>query len=472
MLSASRQEVRGACPALELGRFVVAESATGLADEYAYAGDFVGRFESLPSLECRSKRVQRVAGAAVSDGDRAVGLRDDRAQRVAVERVCQLPQLIPGSGGLLDFPHGPHDLEVRRQQGGAPQPIAGRTRQPANRRACRFRASLRQPQQRESRLRLASPFAGSVIDFLCPGKLAPEAMNLGLLIQRSGRRLAIEVPGSFAGAARFGQRIRPGSLQTQDLGAMHETGSGEDHLRLLLAHTRERGGPLACTPERMDLTAGVDDAAVHQRRHDRKQLARDDGEHRLVEALEAGRDIASLNQRTALCMTGRCREVRVAKGLADRDGLTCGRVRRVGLPFSQLLLGDGTGQVASFDAARVFDQPLASRGPGVRLGGFTAEQDHERQPERTARGTLPVAGVDMDAIEPFEDSLKLDVPAAQVRRGRQPVEIIDAERARLVCTQKCAAGLRPRAPSVALASMFKRVHLSQARSGSCTGPCS
>ena len=59
--------------------------------------------------------------------------------------------------------------------------------------------------------------------------------------------------------------------------------------RLLLAHARKRGGPFASAPQGIDLPAGVDHAAVHQPRHDRKQLTRDDGEHRLVQALETGR---------------------------------------------------------------------------------------------------------------------------------------------------------------------------------------
>ena len=139
------------------------------------------------------------------------------------------------------------------------------------------------------------------------------------------------------------------------------------------SHTLENAdGPFASAPQRIDLPAGVDHAAVHQRRHDRKQLARDDGEHRLVQTLETGHDIALLDERAALRVAGRCREVGVSEGLSDRDGLACGRMRGIGLSLAQLLLGDSNGQVASLDAVVVLDEPLASRRPGVRPAGLSA----------------------------------------------------------------------------------------------------
>ena len=42
-------------------------------------------------------------------------------------------------------------------------------------------------------------------------------------------------------------------------------------------------------------------------------------------------------------------------------------MRRIGVSLAQLLFGDSDRQVASLDAVVIFDEPLASRRPGVRL---------------------------------------------------------------------------------------------------------
>ena len=52
-------------------------------------------------------------------------------------------------------------------------------------------------------------------------------------------------------------------------------------------------------------------------------------------------DVALIDERAALHVAGRRDEVRISERLADRDGLACGRVRRISLALTQLLLGDG-----------------------------------------------------------------------------------------------------------------------------------
>jgi hypothetical protein len=53
--------------------------------------------------------------AAVGERDRTVALRHHRAEHIGVERVHQLPQLIPGAAGLIEISTRQHDLEVSRQ---------------------------------------------------------------------------------------------------------------------------------------------------------------------------------------------------------------------------------------------------------------------------------------------------------------------------------------------------------------------
>src|SRR5678815_3219907 len=123
-----------------------------------------------------------------------------------------------------------------------------------------------------------------------------------------------------------------------------------------------------------------------------------------------------------------------------------------------MLLGDGNGQVAPLRAVEIFNEPLRSRSPGVRLPAFSAQQERQRKPERTASCACPVAGVDMGTVEAVEEVLKVDVATGEVRRSRQAVEIIDVERTGLIGRQKRVVGVTPFSTLVILAALFKRVH--------------
>ena len=254
---------------------------------------------------------------------------------------------------------------------------------------------------------------------------------------------------------------------------MHQARPAErDHLGLLIAHARKRGGPLASAPQSIDLSAGIDHAAVHQPRHDRKQLAGDDGEHRLVQALETGDDVALIDERAALHVARRRHQVRVSKRLSDCDGLACGCRRRIGVSLAQLLFGDRNGQVASLRTVVIFDEPLASRRPGVRLTGLSTRQEGEREPERAARRARMVARLVMDTVLALEDSQKLGLAAAQARGCRQPFEIVGLEGRRLIRTLQRVVRLTPRATSVAFTAVFKIIHLNHARAEPYAGPSS
>ena len=87
---------------LEPCRLIVSEGTTRLPDEHAHARGLIGCLEALPQLERAPKRVERRSSVAFGDGDRAVGLRNHRAQHVGVERLRQLSQFIAGASGLLD----------------------------------------------------------------------------------------------------------------------------------------------------------------------------------------------------------------------------------------------------------------------------------------------------------------------------------------------------------------------------------
>jgi hypothetical protein len=161
----------------------------------------------------------------------------------------------------------------------------------------------------------------------------------------------------------------------------------------------------------------------------------------------------------------------VAESLSNLEGLTCGRIRRVGESLIQLPLGDRNGQIAALDPVVVRDQPLASRRPGVRPTALSNYQECDRKPERTARGARSIARLDMDAVEAFDELLKLVVVSGEVGGSRQTVEIIDRERRGLIRAEESAVSLLPGAASITRTAVFKMIHVNQARTEPCAGSC-
>jgi hypothetical protein len=73
-------------------------------------------------------------------------------------------------------------------------------------------------------------------------------------------------------------------VQVEDLGAVDQALAGEgDHVRLLAAPGRQRGGPLVGAAPLQDFLAGVDHRAVHGAGKGWRHLAGHDRHHRLVE---------------------------------------------------------------------------------------------------------------------------------------------------------------------------------------------
>jgi hypothetical protein len=82
----------------------------------------------------------------------------------------------------------------------------------------------------------------------------------------------------LAGSAGLIDRLRPGTVDLHDLGAMNQALSGERHqVRLFRPPGRQRGRPLVRTPQIGDLQAGVNHRAVDIARYRLPDLA---GEHR------------------------------------------------------------------------------------------------------------------------------------------------------------------------------------------------
>ena len=236
------------------------------------------------------------------------------------------------AAGVLDVARGQHDLESGRQQPGALKPIGGGEEEPADGCGRGVRSSLGQPQQGQAGLRLVSQLARVPIGLVGLCRLAPQAMDLGLLVERRTGRPADGLPGPLARPARLGQRLGPRSVELHDLRAMHQADARErHHLGLLLAPSRQRERPFARATGLVDLAAGLDHAAVHQPRHDGRELTRDHREHRLVEELQPGRHLALLDGGAALHVSRGRGQIGVVAALPDRRRFARGFPGRGGL---------------------------------------------------------------------------------------------------------------------------------------------
>src|SRR5262245_13806586 len=113
---------------------------------------------------------------------------------------------------------------------------------------------------------IAAALAGKGIGALGVRPLAPQAMNLALLVQSVPRFHPLR---PRRGAARFLDGLGPSAAELHDLGAMDQTRAGKGHeLRLRLTPPAERHRPFPRAIERVAPLASSDRVTVDQPRDD------------------------------------------------------------------------------------------------------------------------------------------------------------------------------------------------------------
>ena len=151
-----------------------------------------------------------------------------------------------------------------------------------------------------------------------------------------------------AQAAGLLDRIPPGATELHDLGAVHAAGAGEgDYLGLGFAPTGKRGGPLAGAAEGEDLATGQDDAAINLARHERREFAGHDRDHRLVEQREPGQPALAATNR-ALLVQRAGEKIGVVES-AHRPGRIGRRGERLRSRLRQAFFDDRHQEIAAFD---------------------------------------------------------------------------------------------------------------------------
>ena len=239
---------------------------------------------------------------------------------------------------------------------------------------------------------------------------------------------------------------------------MHRAKAGEgDHLGLLIAPPRQGGGPLARTAQRVHLLTDLDHAAVDHAGHQRRQLARGDGDHRFVQQREALPDLPLLHANPPLQVADAGDQVRIPAALADRGGLSRGRVCSLAVAGGKVLLHDRQQQIAALGAfvLLVFQQPLGARDPAGRRPHLATKEKAEAQPECATDGAPAFTGIQVRLMGTFKRLQIVVVPADQIRRHGQQLEILAAQSGCLIGCRERAVGIGPGPPLVALTAPFE-----------------
>jgi hypothetical protein len=106
------------------------------------------------------------------------------------------------------------------------------------------------------------------------------------------------------------------------------------------------------------------------------------------------------------------------------------------------------------------------------LTDLAAEQQSQPEPERRAGRTCTSSYLDVDAVQAFENPLKVLITAGQLGGCRHPIEIIRFERRYLIRAPESVIRVFPRATSVAFTAVFKSIHHNRVEPNHMPAPCS
>ncbi len=391
---------------------------------------------------------QRVAGVARGERDGAACVGRHRAQPPARALTGQLAELERGLPGRGDVADREQDVDGRRQEVGA-QAGLGRGRQhPPDRGVGEVRPALPEPQAGEARLRLAPVSARGPVRRLGRDRVAPQAVELALAVEGLGGGVAVAGrERALAGPARLLERVGPGAAQLHELGAVDEAPAREGHEVLLArAPVRQHLGPLLRPADVLGRAAGQDHAAVDDPRHDRRELAAGDREHRLVQQRDALPDVARQHEDVALLVPGERDEVGLPEVLADRGRLRERRHGGADLAARLLLEGDREEQVAAFHVslAGPVEQPLRAAEPAAGPAQLALAGERDADPAGAPQRPHLAAVGEVELVRALEEPQVIGLPPEHVGAGGEPLGVLRGQVTGLVCGREGPLGVLPR----------------------------
>ncbi len=311
----------------------------------------------------------------------------------------------------------------------------------ADRRVGDVDPALGEAEQRQAGLWIPTELVGASIRRLGAVEVADEAKEIAFDHACAGERSRVDGRGQpIAGASRFDECLGPRSLQFQHLRSMEEAVAAvEDELLLGVAPARERFGPRMAPGQVEEFRARVDHRAVRVTGHERRELTGLDRRHGLVEECRSLGDFTEIDQHASLTDPPQCDEVAIDVGGADLAGLDevgarAGQVAGLEEPQHRQPVLD----VTLLDAidARVVEQASRALDPASAPADVSFETEPLPESHRKVRRPVHCAVVDAHLMGSNPVAERVLVVAGQVRRGCEPIEIVDVERVEFEARQQ------------------------------------
>jgi hypothetical protein len=321
--------------------------------------------------------------------------------------------------------------------------------------------ALGQSQKRQSRFRHPSSLIGFVIGVLGFGELSPEPVELGPLVERRTELRLGRHRQPFAGTPCLVQGIRPRAAQLQDLRPVHHVPAPVgNQIRLRRTPLAQRRRPLLRPPHIQDLLTRLDHAAVDDPSGDRRDLARRDSHHGLVEQHHPLGRLAHPDERTPLGLPRHRHQIRIAGGRADRARTSKRLARTLVVALGIQAQPERYEQPPPLDAVvlAVVEHALGTRKPAAALGPLTPVHQRDAEPKGTPGRSSPVGGAQRLPMRAGPERLAVGILASEVTGDGEVLKIVERERLSTIRGGQLAVRIPPRPPSEGLTTSIERVH--------------
>jgi hypothetical protein len=344
-----------------------------------------------------------------------------------VDRGRDLAQLVSCAARSGDVPGGQLDLDVRTEQSRSGDRSFGLVEDAPYGGLRRIDASLRQPQQRETRLRLPSPPARQPVRVLGLRQATQQPHQLGLLVVReAGRGVPREL---LAGSPGLVHGVPPVAVQLHDLSPVGQALPAVRHeVGLRVTPVTECRRPLPRPAQLEDLLACLDGGAVHDADDDGGHLRGRDRNDHFVQRRHRLRTSAQGDQGLSAPERAQCQHVRIVESRADarhlrEDGERAGGV--TGLEEPQARRHEEEAALGA--VAGLVHELLCPRQPAAAAGRLPPKEGAEAQPEGAARRPLRPALSKSLGMGLRPDLEALLLPADEVGGHRELLEVVHPE---------------------------------------------
>ncbi len=220
-------------------------------------------------------------------------------------------------------------------------------------------------------------------------------------------------------------------MDLHDLGTVNEAlPAVRNQVWLSLTPAAQGGSPLPGPPEVEQLMADTDHRAIGQPGGQRRHLAGRYADHDLIQQPATLSRTAQRDHGLAQAQPPKTHQITVSEPLTDRRRLSKPPARRQRVPAVNSPHRTRQEQEAAFRAIGVttLKKPASPCQPAGRLSHLIRVHQLEDKPERAPRRPIRLAPILQDAERPSPRSYALAVPADEVARHREPLEILRTQR--------------------------------------------